>query len=95
MNQQQNMQNQGQVMNQPPNMLTTKDHLYITDMLSWNLLAMKKANHWAGECQDQEVLTAIEQAGQMHQQHYQKILSHLETSNMNTQQMSGMSTQQQ
>ena len=77
MNQQQTDQNQEQVMNQPPNVVTTKDHLYMTDMLSWNLLAMKKANHWAGECQDQEVIAALEKAGQMHQRHYEKILSQL------------------
>lgn len=79
--QQQGLPNQQQIMNEPPPVITTKDHLYITDILSWNLLAMKKANHWAAECHDQEVMSAIEQAGQMHQRHYETILSHLNRSN--------------
>lgn len=30
------------LMTQPPEIMSTKDHLYVNDMLSWNLLAMKK-----------------------------------------------------
>ena len=43
MQQQQSNQQQG-MMQQPPQVLTTKDSLYLNDMLSWNLLAMKKAH---------------------------------------------------
>ncbi|WP_431308841.1 hypothetical protein [Halalkalibacter flavus] len=63
----------------PPPIITTKDHLYINDMLSWNLLAMKKAHFFAEQCQDQEIKSVLEKTGQMHQRHYQKILSHLKT----------------
>lgn len=76
----QNMnQNQAQqpVMSQPPNIVTVKDSLYLTDMLSWNLLAMKKAHFLASHCQDTEIKAALEKAGKMHQKHYQKILGHL------------------
>lgn len=69
------------VMPQPPNVLTTKDHLYITDMLSWNLLAMKKAHFFAQQCQDQEIIQALESAGKMHQRHYELILKHLNKQN--------------
>jgi hypothetical protein len=81
MQQQQNMsqqQNQQGVMPQPPAVMTGKDHLYCQDMLSWNLLAMKKAHFFAEQCQDPEVKQAIEQAGQMHQRHYQMILGHIQ-----------------
>ncbi|SDZ64204.1 hypothetical protein SAMN05421736_12415 [Evansella caseinilytica] len=71
-------QAQQNIMPQPPNVITTKDHLYITDMLSWNLLAMKKAHFFAQQCQDQEVATALDQAGRMHHAHYQTILHHLQ-----------------
>lgn len=27
----------------PPSVISTKDHLYLNDMLNWNLLAMKKS----------------------------------------------------
>ncbi|MYL33704.1 hypothetical protein GLW08_18965 [Pontibacillus yanchengensis] len=70
-------QNQANVMPEPPTMVSTKDQLYITDMLSWNLIAAKKAHFFAGFCQNQELKAALEQAGQMHQRHYEKILQHL------------------
>lgn len=31
----------------PPSVISTKDHLYLNDMLNWNLLAMKKAHFMA------------------------------------------------
>ncbi|WP_223701410.1 hypothetical protein [Sutcliffiella deserti] len=71
---------------QPPAVVTTKDSLYLADMLSWNLLAMKKAHFFAGQCQDQGVKQAIEKAGQMHQRHYQKILTHIQGQNTMQQQ---------
>lgn len=75
------------IMPQPPQLISTKDSLYLTDMLSWNLLAMKKAHFYASNCQDQELKAAMEQCGQMHQQHYERILGHL---NQQNQQSSGL-----
>jgi hypothetical protein len=72
-----NMQNQQGVMPQPPGVVSTKDSMYLTDMMSWNLLAMKKAHFFAQQCQDPEIKTIIDQCGQMHQRHYQQILNHL------------------
>lgn len=83
--QQSNQFGQQGIMPQPPSVVTSKDHLYITDMLSWNLLAMKKAHFFAGQCKDPEIKTALEQAGQMHQRHYQKILGHLQNQNQPSQ----------
>lgn len=74
-----NAQNQQHIMQQPPQVVTTKDSLYLTDMLSWNLLAMKKAHFFAEHCQDQQLKSAMETCGQMHQRHYEAILSHLNT----------------
>lgn len=34
----------------PPSVISTKDHLYLNDMLNWNLLAMKKAHFMAQQC---------------------------------------------
>lgn len=80
--QQHNMnQNQQGIMPQPPSTVTVKDSLYLTDMLSWNLLAMKKAHFFAGQCQDPEIKALLEKTGQMHQKHYTKILGHLNTNN--------------
>ncbi|MCZ0756698.1 hypothetical protein [Anoxybacillus sp. J5B_2022] len=72
------------VMPQPPQVISTKDALYLTDMMSWNLLAMKKAHFFASQCQDQEIVAAIERAGQMHQRHYERILQQLQQPNQPT-----------
>lgn len=77
-------QTQGQlqpVMQQPPKIITTKDHLYLKDQLSWELVAMKKCSHFANECSDHEISQAIDKAGQMHQRHYELLLKHLQNNN--------------
>ena len=81
--QQQNMNTQ-----QPPAIISTKDSLYLTDMLSWNLLAMKKAHFYAQQCQDPELRAEFDRCGQMHQRHYEKVLTHL--NNNQNQSSSGM-----
>ncbi|WP_018921882.1 hypothetical protein [Salsuginibacillus kocurii] len=73
------MQSQpGQVMTQPPNIITVKDELYITDMMAWNLNAAKKAHFFAGQCNDQEISQALHKTAAMHEQHYNKLLNHLD-----------------
>lgn len=72
-----NMQNQQGIMQQPPGVISTKDSLYLTDMMSWNLLSAKKAHFFAGQCQDPEIKAEAEKCGQMHQRHYQQLLGHL------------------
>lgn len=59
--------------------ITTKDLLYLSDELSWELLAMKKSHHFASECQDPEVKQLLEKTGQMHQRHYETLLACLES----------------
>ncbi|MFX3616900.1 MAG: hypothetical protein ACE3JK_05205 [Sporolactobacillus sp.] len=75
-----NMQQGGQTpMNfpQPPEILSTKDLLYIEDMLSWNLQAIKKAHYYATMCQDRDIVQAMNRTCQLHTKHYQDILNHL------------------
>jgi hypothetical protein len=81
--QQQMMGQTGQqpVMMTPPDVVTTKDYLYLRDQLSWTLLVMKKCAHYAQECTDPQVRSAIDRAGQMHQRHYNLLLKHLQTNN--------------
>ncbi|MCL6626642.1 hypothetical protein [Alicyclobacillus shizuokensis] len=64
------------VMMAPPAVITTKDLSYLKDAMSWELLAAKKCFHFANECTDAKVASAIQRAGQMHTQHYQKLLAH-------------------
>ncbi len=77
----QNHMQEAQAMSQVPNIVSTKDQLYISDMLSWNLNACKKAHFFAQNCQSPEIQSALEEAGQMHQRHYDKILMHLNSQN--------------
>ncbi|MBP2077105.1 hypothetical protein [Oceanobacillus polygoni] len=80
MQQQQPNQSQSQppVFQEPPQVITGKDFNYLKDMLSWNLLGFKKAHFAAGQCQDQQVVVALEKACMMHERHYQRILQHLD-----------------
>jgi hypothetical protein len=58
--------------------ISGKDLHYLTDAMSWELLAMKKCHHYAREVQDPEVLSLINHIGQMHQRHYETLLSQLQ-----------------
>jgi hypothetical protein len=85
-----NMQNQQGLMPEPPGVISTKDSLYLTDMMSWNLLVMKKAHFFAEHCQDTELKALMEKCGQMHQRHYSKILNHMNVHLQNQQPLPGM-----
>lgn len=74
---------QSQPMSQVPEIVSTKDQMYISDMLSWNLNACKKAHFYAQNCQTPEIQQALEEAGQMHQRHYNQILEHVNTQKLN------------
>ena len=60
------------------NLLSEKELLYIKDYLSWELLAMKKCNEAAMNCQDPQLQQSIRQIGSRHQQHYETLLGHLQ-----------------
>ena len=62
----------------PPVAITDKDHSYLKDALSWELLAMKKCHAFAGMCQDQEIGSFINSIGRMHQDHYQRLLNEVD-----------------
>ncbi|MGJ7918929.1 ferritin-like domain-containing protein [Neobacillus sp. LXY-4] len=74
------MQNQVPIPN-PPRAISTKDLLYLKDILSWELLAFKKFHFLAGQTQNAQIKQTLEKVGQMHQRHYQKLLTHLQVNN--------------
>ncbi|WP_449537472.1 hypothetical protein [Ferdinandcohnia sp. Marseille-Q9671] len=84
MQQQQSQQQQpmytpkGPQMSETPAVITSKDLLYLTDMMSWNLMALKKAHFYAGQCHIDEISQALEKACQMHERHYRQILDHMQ-----------------
>lgn len=74
-------QTQQPVMMEPPKVITTKDHLYLKDAMSWMLVAMKKAHHFSQECSDPELKQALDQVGRIHERHYGILLTHLQNNN--------------
>ncbi|MGG0719644.1 ferritin-like domain-containing protein [Robertmurraya massiliosenegalensis] len=68
-------------MTSPPPAITTKDLSYLKDAMSWELLAFKKFHFYAEQVNDQEIKQSFEQAGRMHQNHYQRLLTHLQVNN--------------
>ncbi|GAK04220.1 hypothetical protein JCM19037_2608 [Geomicrobium sp. JCM 19037] len=74
---QQPMNQQNQTMSQPPAMISTKDQLYLSDMLNWNLTAAKKARFYAQHAMDPKIKETLDQVAGMHEKHYQRLLPHL------------------
>ncbi|WP_251550587.1 ferritin-like domain-containing protein [Neobacillus muris] len=75
------MQNTQPPIPNPPQAITTKDILYLKDALSWELLAFKKFHFMATQVSNEEIKQALDQAGKMHQDHFQRILTHLQVNN--------------
>ncbi|MBP1934656.1 hypothetical protein [Ammoniphilus resinae] len=78
----QSNQQQQPIMMTPPEVVTTKDILYLKDAMSWALLAAKKCSHFSGEIGCNQSKQLIDQIGQMHQRHYNMLLKHCQTNNM-------------
>lgn len=66
------------VMQQPPEIVTTKDLSYIEDALSWELIAAKKFAMYAQMAQEQGIKDICDRLAKMHQSHYQMLLKHLD-----------------
>lgn len=66
---------------QPPRVITTKDCSYLKDALSWELIAFKKFHFYAQQATDQQTKQLLDKVGQIHQRHYQKLLTHLQVNN--------------
>lgn len=61
--------------------ISGKDLTYLSDEMSWQLLAMKRCHHYSQHVQNPQLKQAIEQVGQMHQRHFEELLSLLQSSN--------------
>ncbi|WP_066398657.1 ferritin-like domain-containing protein [Neobacillus mesonae] len=89
----QNQQMNQSMMQSPPPAITSKDLQYLKDALSWELLAFKKFHFLAQQATNPNIKQVLEKAGQMHQNHYQKLLSHLQVNNNTV--LASMQTMQQ
>ncbi len=74
------LQNQVPIPN-PPQAITTKDLQYLKDAMSWELLAFKKFHFLAQHSTNSDIKHALDQAGQMHQKHFQRLITHLQVDN--------------
>lgn len=59
-------------------MLAVKELNYIKDFLSWELLMAKKSSEYANQETDPNLKGIFHNAGEVHQQNYQKLLSYLQ-----------------
>lgn len=60
-------------MNTVPNIISTKDLLYLEDLFKMSLVSAKKAFHFANEVKSEEVKEALNKVGNMFQNHCKKI----------------------
>ncbi|GHH99085.1 ferritin-like domain-containing protein [Neobacillus kokaensis] len=88
-----NQQMNQATMQSPPPAITSKDLQYLKDALSWELLAFKKFHFLAQHATNPSIKQALDKAGQMHQDHYQRLLSHLQVNNNSV--LTGMQNMQQ
>ncbi|PGY15362.1 rubrerythrin family protein [Bacillus sp. AFS031507] len=65
----------------PPRAITTKDLMYLKDALSWELLAFKKFHSLAQNAENPTFKQALDKAGRMHQNHFNRLLPHLQVNN--------------
>ena len=79
---QQNQFQQAQIIPEPPRVISPKDHLYLQDAMSWELTAMKKCFHFSREAMDPEIKTALDRTGQLHMNHYLRLLNHVNPANI-------------
>ncbi len=62
-------------MNNVPEMISTKDLDYISDMLNWNLTLIKKINHFTNEVSQEDIKEEFINISNMHQKHYNMLLN--------------------
>ena len=59
--------------------VSTKELNYVRDHLSWELLATKTCHDAAKNTSEQEFKRLFDEAGNVHQRNYEKLLGYLET----------------
>lgn len=65
-------------MNNVPDIISTKDLAYLSDIFDWNFIASKKANHYYNEIIDQEIKEEIQKIALMHKTICEDIIKILE-----------------
>lgn len=58
-----------------PQIISTKDFAYLSDMFEWNYNAFKQVNHFMKEANDSEIKELLERVKNMHEDHLYYIIS--------------------
>lgn len=58
-----------------PQIISTKDLSYLSDMFEWNYIAFKQINHFIEEVKDNEIKELLESIRNMHEDHLRFIVS--------------------
>lgn len=58
-----------------PQIISTKDLAYLSDMFEWNETAFKQINHFIDEVHDEQVKELLERFRNMHEDHIRFIIS--------------------
>ena len=58
-----------------PQMISTKDLAYLSDMFEWNYHAFKQINHYLGEVEEEKIKDLLEDFKNMHHDHMEFIIS--------------------
>jgi uncharacterized protein YktB (UPF0637 family) len=58
-----------------PQIISTKDLAYLSDMFEWNYNAFKQINHFIDEVKDDEIKELLERFRNMHEDHMHYIIS--------------------
>lgn len=62
-------------MSEVPKMISTKDLLYIEDMMNWNMVYSKKCHMYKSMISNSEIKKFVDTIAKMHTEHYEKFLN--------------------
>lgn len=67
------------VIGEPPDVITNRDLAGIKDAMTLELIAAKKCRAFTKTCRLPDVQQEVDRMGQMHQEHYERLLKYLES----------------
>lgn len=65
-------------MDEVPNIISTKDLMYIEDMLNWNYNLIKKVRMFKSSVEDKEIKSFFDKVLKTHTKNFEKLLTILE-----------------
>lgn len=66
-----------------PNMISSKDLAYISDMFNWNMTTSKKIEYYLNSCEDEELCKELTKLNKIHLKNCQSLTKLLENGDNN------------